>query len=358
MGKRITGEITLSTIDYKMAGVDIQAGNEAVKRIKSVVEKTFSPNVLTEIGGFGALYDLKSLFQEYEHPVLVQSIDGVGTKTMIAQRMNKYDTIGMDVVSATANDIIVLGAKPLTLLDYIANSKLHPATIEDIVRGMAQACSENGISLVGGETAEMPGVYAPGEHDIVGVVTGVVDKHKVILGKTIAPGDIVIGLHSSGLHTNGYSLARKLFFDVAKLDVDSWHPELNRTVGETLLEPHLNYTRPVLHLLDQKVDIKGMAHITGGGFLENIPRILPPHCAVEIKKGSWDIPPVFRVMEALGKLTEQDSYRTFNMGIGMVIILGEDQQDALKQALKAFPTFQASEIGRVIQSNTKDVRIL
>ena len=348
----------MTVIDYKSAGVDIQAGNEAVKRIKKIVEKTCSPNVLTEIGGFAALYDLKEIIRDYQNPVLVQSIDGVGTKTVIARMMNKYDTIGMDVVSATANDILVLGAKPLTLLDYIANDRLNPLVIEQIVHGMAEACFDNEISLVGGETAEMPGTYYPGEHDIVGIITGVVERDRVILGKNIKPGDVVLGLSSSGLHTNGYSLARKLFFDVAKLTVDSWHGELNRTVGETLLEPHLNYTRPIRRLLDNQLDIKGMAHITGGGFLENIPRVLPVGCSVDIDSASWLVPPVFRIMQALGSLNQQEMFRTFNMGIGFIVIVGEDTVDAVQHHLSSFSEFSVHELGRVVPSEQKVVRIL
>jgi len=348
----------MTIIDYKSAGVDIQAGNEAVKRIKRAVEKTFSPHVLTEIGAFGSLYDLKLLLKDYDHPLLVQSIDGVGTKTMIARMMNRYDTIGMDVVSATANDIVVLGATPLTLLDYIANAHLDPNIVEAIVQGMATACVENGISLVGGETAEMPGTYLPGEHDVVAIVTGVVDKSKVILGKNITAGDVVLGLHSSGLHTNGYSLARKLFFDVAHLNVDSWHPELNRTVGETLLEPHLNYTRPILHLLKENIPIKGMAHITGGGFIENIPRILPVGLGVQIDSMSWSIPPVFYVMQQLGALNTEELFRTFNMGIGMIIVVNEEWAEAISLALQQFSGIRMSQIGRVIRTEAPRVRIL
>jgi len=347
----------MTVIDYKMAGVDIEAGNEAVKRIKQAVEKTFSPRVLTEIGAFGALYDLKALLQEYKHPVLVQSIDGVGTKTMIASMMNKYDTIGIDVVSATANDIVVLGATPLTLLDYIANAKLQPEIVEQIVQGMATACRQHGISLIGGETAEMPGIYYPGEHDVVAVVTGVVDKDNVILGKDIAPGDVILGINSSGLHTNGYSLARKLFFDVAKQRVDTWQPELNQTIGEALLEPHLNYTRPILHLLRNEIKINGMAHITGGGFLENIPRILPQGCAAEIHQSNWSVPPIFSIMQQLGKLSTQDLFCTFNMGIGMVLVVKESWVDKALQLLKSFPEFKVQQIGHVVQSDKKTVRI-
>ncbi|MGC1182777.1 phosphoribosylformylglycinamidine cyclo-ligase [Legionella sp.] len=348
----------LDIIDYKAAGVDIQAGNKAVRRIKKVVEKTFSPQVLTEIGGFASLYDLKNLLEDYQHPVLVQSIDGVGTKAILARQMNRFDTIGIDAVSATANDIVVLGAKPLTLLDYIANDKLCPDVVEQIIEGMATACYENGISLVGGETAEMPGTYLPGEHDIVAVITGVVDKDKVILGKNIVPGDVVLGLSSSGLHTNGYSLARKLFFEIGKYTVDSWHPELNNTIGETLLKPHLNYTKPILHLLQNKIEIKGMVHVTGGGFQENIPRILPEKCAVEIKRASWDIPPVFLMMRDLGRLSEEDLFSTFNMGIGLIMIIDEDLVNVVQKTLSGFSEFSTQKIGHVVAFERQKVRMI
>lgn len=341
----------METIDYKSAGVDIHAGNEAVNRIKDAVESTFSSDVLTGIGSFGAMYDLRSLMQDYKHPVLVQSIDGVGTKIIVAKMMNKFDTIGIDLVSATTNDIIVLGARPLTLLDYIANDKLKPEIIEQIVLGMVKACRENGISLVGGETAEMPGTYLPGEHDLAGVITGVVEKEKAILGKNIAPGDVVYAFASSGLHTNGYSLARKLLFDTAKMKVDSLMPDSKKTVGEVLLEPHINYTRPVLYLLDKGLHIKGMAHITGGGILENIPRVLPKNCAVEIQKNSWPAQPVFSLLKQLGHLTDNEAYRTFNMGVGMVLIADEIFYDHARAALAEFPEFKIYKIGRVTQGN-------
>lgn len=339
------------TIDYKSAGVDISAGNEAVNRIKKGVQSTFSKNVLTDIGSFGAMYDLKSLMNEYEHPVLVQSIDGVGTKIIVARMMQKFDTIGMDLVSATTNDIIVLGAKPLTLLDYIANDKLHPEIIEQIISGMVKACCENGISLVGGETAEMPGTYLPGEHDLAGVITGVVEKDKAILGKNITPGDVIMAFTSSGLHTNGYSLARKLFFDIGGYKVDSHMSELQSTVGEVLLEPHINYTRPVLHLLKQNIDIKGMAHISGGGVLENIPRVLPEHCSVEIQKNSWPQQALFSVLRSLGKLDDEEIYKTFNMGVGLVMIMSADQAELAQKNLHDFPDFKMYEIGKVVKGN-------
>jgi len=347
------------SMSYKSAGVDIEAGNEAVKRIKKAVESTFSPQVMTGIGSFGSLYDLGPVLKNYQHPVLVQSIDGVGTKMMVARLMGKFDTIGIDLVSATANDIIVLGAKPLTLLDYIANDKLQPAIIEQIVEGMAKACRENAISLVGGETAEMPGTYLPGEHDLVGIVTGIVEKEKAILGDAICPGDKVYAFTSSGLHTNGYSLARKLFFEVGKFSVDSYLAELSSTVGDVLLTPHINYTRPILHLLAENIPIKGMAHITGGGVLENIPRILPSGCGVTIHKNSWPQQALFAVLNQLGDLDEDENemYRTFNMGIGLVMIGAKEIKAQLQQALHAFPTFKCYEIGEVVPGES-GVRII
>lgn len=338
----------MTIIDYKSAGVDIHAGNDAVKRIKKAVESTFSPQVLTDIGSFGAMYDLRAIMQAYHHPVLVQSIDGVGTKMMVARMMNQYDTIGIDLVSATTNDIIVLGAKPLTLLDYIANDKLRPEIIEQIISGMVNACRENGIALVGGETAEMPGTYLAGEHDLVGVITGVVEKDQAILGKDILPGDAVLAFASSGLHTNGYSLARKLFFEVGKMSIDALLPDTQQSIGEILLRPHINYTRPVLHMLENKITIKGMAHITGGGLLENIPRVLPPTCSVEINLSSWSQQPVFSVLAELGKLPREELYRTFNMGIGLIMIVAENTIQKMHAALADFPQYKLYDIGRVV----------
>lgn len=347
----------MSTINYKSAGVDIEAGNEAVRRIKRTVEKTFSPEVLTGIGSFGSMYDLKPLMEQYQHPVMVQSIDGVGTKMIVARMMQKFDTIGMDLVSATTNDIIVLGAKPLTLLDYIATDSLKPANIEEIIIGMAQACLENGISLVGGETAEMPDTYLKGEHDLVGIITGVVEKEEAILGKDIKPSDVLVAFPSSGLHTNGYSLARKLIFDRGGYTVDSKIQELVGTVGETLLAPHINYTKPVLHLLKNKISIKGMAHITGGGVLENIPRVLPSNCSVELYKNKCPVLPIFNVLRSLGQLDDNEMYRTFNMGIGLVMIVSSDVITEMRALLKEYPDYPLYEIGHVL-SGQPEVRLL
>jgi len=340
--------------NYKAAGVDIDAGNEAVARIKDGVKTTFKSNVLTGLGSFGSLYDLKPIMETYDNPVMVQSIDGVGTKTIIARKLKKFDTIGMDLLSACANDILVMGARPLTFLDYIANDKLKPHIIEEIVSGMVKACKETGVSLVGGETAEMPDTYLPGEHDLVGVITGVVEKDKIITGESIKPGDVVLGLPSNGLHTNGYSLARKLFFNIGGYGVNDTIPELKKSVGLTLLEPHINYTNHVFAVLDKEINVKGIAHITGGGLVENIPRILPDECGVEIQKGSWPILPVFDVMQSLGNVDEDEMYRTFNMGIGMVFIVNPADMDAVKNATKNL--IEVFEIGSVFSGN-KDVTI-
>ena len=337
----------MAKISYKSAGVDIDAGNEAVGRIKHGVQSTFTSNVLAEIGGFGALYDLKPILDNYKNPVMVQSIDGVGTKTIIARKLGKFDTIGIDLLSAAANDILVMGARPLTFLDYIANDKLNPEIIEEIVSGMVGACKETGVSLVGGETAEMPDTYLSGEHDLVGVITGVVEKESIITGASIVPGDSVLGLPSNGLHTNGYSFARKLFFDIGKYDVHDSIPELEKPVGLTLLDPHINYTNHVFGVLNNNIDIKGIAHITGGGLLENIPRILPDNCGVKIQKGSWPMPPVFNVMQQIGKVNENEMYRTFNMGIGMVFIVDSSNINIVKNALNNLT--DVYEIGTVVK---------
>jgi phosphoribosylformylglycinamidine cyclo-ligase len=339
----------MGKIDYKSAGVDIDAGNEAVNRIKDGVKSTFTSNVLTCIGSFGSLYDLKPILENYHHPVMVQSIDGVGTKIIIARKLKIFDTIGIDLLSAAANDILVMGARPLTFLDYIANDKLNSEIIEKIVSGMVKACKSTGVSLVGGETAEMPDTYLPGEHDLVGIVTGVVEKEKIITGENIKPGDVLLGLPSNGLHTNGYSFARKLFFEIGEYDVNDTTPELEKSVGLTLLEPHINYTNHVFATLDAGIDVKGIAHITGGGLVENIPRILPDDCSVEIQKGSWPILPVFDVMQSLGDVDEDEMFRAFNMGIGMVFIVDDAKVSSVKDVLKDL--IDVCEIGSVFRGN-------
>ena len=336
-------------VDYKSAGVDIDAGNEAVDRIKDGVKSTFTSNVLTGLGSFGSLYDLKPILENYNHPVMVQSIDGVGTKTIIARKLEKFDTIGIDLLSAAANDILVMGARPLTFLDYIANDKLKPEIVEEIVSGMVKACKETGVSLVGGETAEMPDTYLPGEHDLVGIITGVVEKEKIITGENIKPGDVVLGLPSNGLHTNGYSFARKLFFEIGGYDVNDMIPELDKSVGLTLLEPHINYTNHVFSVLDIGIDLKGIAHITGGGLVENIPRILPNGVGVNLKKESWPSLPVFDVMQSIGDVDENEMFRAFNMGIGMVFIVDSTDVNSVKDALKDLT--EVYEIGTIVSGD-------
>ncbi|MDO8954472.1 MAG: phosphoribosylformylglycinamidine cyclo-ligase [Gammaproteobacteria bacterium] len=338
----------MSSITYESAGVNISAGNEAVERIKAKVEKTFSANVIGGLGGFGALYDLKALVQHYDHPVLCQSIDGVGTKTIVARMAGKFDTLGYDLLSATSNDILVMGARTLTLLDYIANDKLQPSIIEELVGGMCAACIEQGVSLVGGETAEMPDTYMPGEHDLVGIVTGIVDKSKIIDGARIKPGDKVYAFASSGLHTNGYSLARALFFKMAKFKIDAYIPELQQTLAEALLAPHINYAKPIHASLDKSIDIKGMAHITGGGLIDNIPRVLPNDCAVEIALSRCPTLPIFKLMQEIGSIPQLEMYRSFNMGVGLVIIMDEKSAMAMQSVLQTYPKFILYHIGEVV----------
>ncbi|RUT45394.1 phosphoribosylformylglycinamidine cyclo-ligase [Paenibacillus anaericanus] len=333
---------------YKNAGVDIAAGNEAVERMKSHVKRTLRPEVMTDLGGFGALFGLNK--DKYEEPVLVSGTDGVGTKLKIAFAMDKHDTIGVDAVAMCVNDIIVQGAEPLFFLDYLACDKVIPTKIEAIVSGIADGCSESGCALIGGETAEMPGMYAEGEYDIAGFTVGVVDKSKIINGSTIAPGDTVIGLASSGVHSNGFSLVRKTLLEDAGYDLHDKLPELgNEVLGEVLLTPTKLYVKPVLSLLEQ-VKVKGMAHITGGGFIENIPRMLPDGVNVNIDYGTWPILPIFSLLQEKGNVSNRDMFTTFNMGIGMVIVVGEDQAKSSLEALRA-----AGEtpyvIGRVTEGN-------
>jgi phosphoribosylformylglycinamidine cyclo-ligase len=341
----------MSKIDYKSAGVNIDAGNEVIKRIGSSVRATHSSAVLTDIGGFGSLYDLTEILKEYKHPVLVQSIDGVGTKAIVARLAGDFNSIGYDLVSACCNDIAVLGAKPLTFLDYVANDRLRPDVAEVIISSIARACKDVGVALVGGETAEMPDTYLPDEHDLVGIVTGIVDKPEIINGESIAPGDAVLGFPSNGLHTNGYSLARKVLFDMGRYGVTDSHPDLDGTIGDALLKPHINYTMPIHQLTNTHIDIKGMAHITGGGLVENIPRILPENCSVTLDPGAWSVPPIINLIQNIGDLDRNEMFRTFNMGIGLVLIVNEGSiQEIVKNVGSSM---KISKIGKVIAGNQK-----
>ncbi|MFD0619652.1 phosphoribosylformylglycinamidine cyclo-ligase [Paenibacillus sp. GCM10027629] len=323
----------MSSEAYKEAGVDIAAGNEAVERMKKHVKRTFRPEVMTDLGGFGGLFGLNK--DKYEEPVLVSGTDGVGTKLKIAFAMDKHDTIGVDAVAMCVNDIIVQGAEPLFFLDYLACDRVVPEKIEAIVKGIADGCAESGCALIGGETAEMPGMYAEGEYDIAGFTVGIVDKKKIIDGSTIAPGDVVLGLASSGVHSNGFSLVRKLLLEKHGYQLTDALPELGgATLGATLLEPTKLYVKPVLKLIEE-VKVKGMAHITGGGFIENIPRMLPTNVNVNIEYGTWPILPIFQLMQAKGEITNRDMFTTFNMGIGMVIVVSADQAEKAVAALES-----------------------
>ncbi|QYK60480.1 phosphoribosylformylglycinamidine cyclo-ligase [Paenibacillus sp. S25] len=316
---------------YKNAGVDIAAGNEAVERMKKHVKRTFRPEVLTDLGGFGALFGLNK--DKYEEPVLVSGTDGVGTKLKLAFAMDRHDTIGIDAVAMCVNDIVVGGAEPLFFLDYLACDKVVPEKIEAIVAGIAEGCHQSGCALVGGETAEMPGMYSEGEYDIAGFTVGIVDKSKIINGSSIAPGDTVIGLASSGVHSNGFSLVRKLLLEQQGYDLHDEIEGLNGKLGDVLLEPTKIYVKSVLALLD-KVKVKGMAHITGGGFIENIPRVLPDHVNVDIEYGTWPILPIFQLMQEKGAISNKDMFTTFNMGIGMVIVISEEHAQTALEVLK------------------------
>nr|HQU94175.1 phosphoribosylformylglycinamidine cyclo-ligase [Pyrinomonadaceae bacterium] len=306
------------SISYADAGVSIDNANRAVARIREYARSTFNERTLTEIGSFGGMF--AGAFPDMAEPILVASADGVGTKLKLAFEMGVHNTVGADLVNHCVNDILVQGARPLFFLDYFATGKLEPDVTASVVEGMAKACRENGCVLLGGETAEMPDFYPPGEYDLAGFIVGVVDKAKVIDGKSIAPGDVVLGIPSNGLQTNGYSLARKLFFEIGNYKVDTFVDELGSTVGEALLATHQSFLPQLGPLLDSG-KIKGLAHITGGGFLENIPRILPEGVSVEINRGSWPELPVFGMMQKLGNVSDKEMFRTFNMGIGMVIVV-------------------------------------
>ena len=333
---------------YAQAGVNIDAAQQTKERIKKLAASTFGPGVLSEIGLFGGLFEVKG-FQE---PVLVSSVDGVGTKLKLAAALDKYDTIGMDLVHHCVNDILTLGAQPLFFLDYIAMGHLHPEKVEGLVRGLALACRLAGCSLVGGETAEMPGIYRGNDFDLVGFIIGVVSKGEIITGRKIVSGDVLLGLPSSGLHTNGYSLARRAFGlnrkDAASR-LNQFYPELGRTLGEELLEPHRCYypmLKPVLPL------VKGLAHITGGGLLDNLPRILPESLAAKIDKNSWSVPPIYDMIQKKAKVAEEEMYRVFNMGVGMVVVASPQNGEELLSKLSG-----AWRLGQMVQGDKRVILV-
>ncbi|WP_404330809.1 phosphoribosylformylglycinamidine cyclo-ligase [Mesobacillus maritimus] len=307
---------------YKQAGVDIEAGYKSVERMKKHVQRTVRPGVLGSLGGFGGMFDLSSL--GLKEPVLISGTDGVGTKLLLSMMMDRHDTIGIDAVAMCVNDIVVQGAEPLYFLDYIACGKAEPERIEAIVKGIADGCEQSGCALVGGETAEMPGMYEETEYDLAGFAVGACEKSALVTGEAIEAGNVLIGLASSGIHSNGYSLVRKVFFEEAGLKLDQFVGDLGCTLGEELLKPTRIYVKPILSALKQ-FTINGMAHITGGGFIENIPRMLPAGLGAMIEEGSWEIPTVFTLLETLGKLERQEMYNIFNMGIGMVVAVPAEE---------------------------------
>lgn len=321
----------MKTKAYAAAGVDIDLGNRVKANLPQLLAATRRREVLGKVGGFGGLFALDT--RKYRQPVLVSSVDGVGTKLKIAFAMDRHDTIGQDLVNHCVNDIAVLGAEPLFFLDYLGTGRLEPRVFTEIIRGFARACAENRCALIGGETAQMPGFYQPGEYDVSGTIVGVVEKARLLNGqKTVRPGDAVLGLASSGLHTNGYSLARQIFFDQMKLKPTSYVPELGNTIGDELLKVHISYgplVQALLKRFNATGGIKAFAHITGGGFVDNIPRVLPRNCDAVIRKGRWETPPIFQLLAAHGGVAEAELYQVFNMGIGLVALVAPDRADAV-----------------------------
>lgn len=328
---------------YKKAGVDIEAGYEAVERMKKHVARTMRKEVIGGLGSFGGMFDLSSF--NFKEPVLVSGTDGVGTKLKLAFMMDRHDTIGVDAVAMCVNDIVVQGAEPLYFLDYIACGKSVPERIEAIVKGIADGCEQAGCAIVGGETAEMPGMYAEDEYDLAGFAVGIVEKSKLITGDRISEGDIIIGLASSGVHSNGFSLVRKVLLEENQLDLQTTYDGFTRSLGEVLLEPTRIYVKPILQLL-QKYDIKGLSHITGGGFYENIPRMMPKGVGAAIDYGTWEIPAIFTFIQEKGNISLKDMFSTFNMGIGMAMVVAEKDADAVMTDLKELGE-KAFVIGRV-----------
>jgi len=330
---------------YKKAGVDVAAGNQLVNRIKPIVRSTFRPEVMGGIGGFAALFSLQS--KKYKSPVLVSGTDGVGTKLKIAFLSGRHDTVGIDLVAMCVNDVVVTGAEPLFFLDYFATGKLEPDQTVQVIRGIAKGCKAAGCALIGGETAEMPSFYPPGEYDLAGFAVGVVEKKKIIDGRKIRPKDILIGLPSSGLHSNAFSLARAVFFEKMGYTVRTQIEGLSKPLGEVLLTPTFIYVRSILNLI-KSVTVKGAAHITGGGITENLPRVLPEGCAAEIQLSQWKIPPIFKVLQQMGGIPHDEMYATFNMGIGMILVVDEVDLKAAMSTLKGLRQ-KAIVIGKIVK---------
>ena len=338
-----------TSLTYRDAGVDIDAGNRAVELMKESVKRTYTPGVVGDLGGFGGLYSLAG--HSMSDPMLVSGTDGVGTKLRLAIMMDKHDTIGQDCVAMSVNDILVQGATPLFFLDYIAVGKLDPVKVADIVRGVAKACEESGCALLGGETAEMAGFYDNDDYDVAGFAVGIVDRPKLITGESIKAGDVILGLPSSGVHSNGFSLVRKIVFDHKQLSMDTKIPEFGKTLGEELLTPTRLYPKAVLPLIEQQL-VKGMVHITGGGFYENTPRSIPDGLCAKIDKSSLRTPPIFGMLQRMGSIPEHDMFNTYNMGVGMTMIVAKDDADKALAALKENGQ-DAYVIGEVVSGEEK-----
>jgi phosphoribosylformylglycinamidine cyclo-ligase len=338
-----------SAITYADAGVDIDRANRTKKRIKYLAHKTFTRGVLSEIGGFGGLFAVDK--QKWVDPILVSSVDGVGTKLKIAFELDVHHTIGADLVNHCVNDIAVQGATPLFFMDYLATGKLAPEVAEKVIEGLAEACKHNGCALIGGETAEMPGFYPDGEYDLAGFIVGAVERERIVTGKTVEVGDVILGLASNGLHTNGYSLARKLLFEVGKYTLDSYVNELKGKVGNELLKTHKSYWPAVKRLVDGEC-VSAMAHITGGGITENLPRVLPRGTAAVIEFGSWPVLPIFEHLQQLGNVPQEDMLRTFNMGIGMLLVVPSKKFKKAQTVLERVGE-KAFTVGRIVKGDRK-----
>ena len=336
---------------YRDAGVNIDAADESLRRVKESIRRTFDENVLQDIGNFGAMYRFDP--QGMKEPVLVSSVDGVGTKLKLAFMTGKHDTVGIDLVSHCVNDILVQGARPLFFLDYLAFGHLDPPIVEAVIKGIATGCRYAGCSLIGGETAEMPDMYAHGEYDLAGTIVGVLDRERIIDGSTIQEGDLIVGLRSTGLHTNGYSLARKICFEVGGLSVEDPMPGVGRTVGEALIEPHREYAH-VMQIVMRIVTIKGMVHVTGGGITDNLPRVLPDGLGAGVDLSTWPLPPVFAYLQETGGVDPAEMLRTFNCGLGFLVIISPEEEekaiDAFRQAME-----EPTVIGRVVRDEKGEV---
>lgn len=342
-------------LDYASAGVDISAGNRVVEYIKEAVKSTYDEQVLFGVGSFASCYDMQVIAAQYRHPVLLQSVDGVGTKMIIARMMQDYSTIGRDLVSACANDIAVHGAKPITFLDYVATDRLDVLTVTTIVQGVAEACRETHISLVGGETAEMPGIYLRGEHDLVGMVSGIAERDEIVDGRSVSAGDVILAVGSTGLHTNGYSLARKALFETAHFSLE-YQLSPTETLGSALLATHANYTNGILALLKRHAPVLSMAHITGGGLIENVKRVLPPHLSARFFPDKWERHPIFDLIQQSANISDVEMYRTFNMGIGLTVVVPFKEAHSVLKAMRDCFTEPVWEVG-VITEGEEGTRI-